>query len=86
MSRPVRPQAAGRLLELALAAGPIPASSVQPRNRDVDEALQEVALRGGRLAPLVLELLVRLEVVPRADELQAALERHGAIIRVRERC
>ena len=62
MRRPVRVEATRGLLELALASGPVSAPGVQPGDRDVHEPLEEVALGGRRLAPLVLELFVRLEV------------------------
>ena len=74
-----------RLRELPFAAGPVPALGVVPGDRDVDEPLEEVALVPGRRAPLVLELLVRVEVLARADELDAACERHRSIIGVRDR-
>lgn len=73
MRRPVPLEAPRGLLELPPAAGLVPATGVEPRDRDVDEPLEEVTLGGGRGAPLVLELLVRLEVGARADELQALL-------------
>ena len=74
MRRPVGLEAAGRLLELALAARPVPATPVMPGDCDVDEPLEEVALLGGRFAPLVLELLVRLEVRALTDQSDAMLE------------
>lgn len=74
------------LLELALAARPVPAAGMQPGDRDVDEPLEEVALGSRGLAPLVLQLLVRLEVVAGADEVEASFEPHAGIIGVRERC
>jgi len=67
---------ASGLLELALAARPVPATPVVPGDCDVDEPLEEVALLGGRFAPLVLELLVRLEVRPLTDQSDALLEPH----------
>ena len=82
----VRAEAARRLLQLALAARAVAPFRVEPGDRDVDEPLEEVALLRRRGSPLVLELLVRLEVLPRADEIEASLESHGRIIRVRERC
>ena len=48
MLRRVAIEPSRRLGELALAAGPISALRVQPRDRDVDEPLQEVALVFGR--------------------------------------
>ena len=78
MQRPIRTETTGRRFELALAAWPVAPARVQPRHRDVDEALQEVTLLERRLPPFVLELLVRLEVLARPDELQTALEAHHA--------
>ncbi len=86
MGRSIRAEAARGLLELTLAARPVPAARVQPGDRDVHEPLEEVALRSRRLAPLVLQLLVRLEVGAGADEIEASFEPHPGIIDVRERC
>jgi hypothetical protein len=38
------------------------------------------------VAPLVLELLVRVEVLAATDEIEASLESHGRSIRDRARC
>jgi hypothetical protein len=76
MPGPIRSEASRRLLELTLAAGAIRQLRVQPCDGDVDEPLQEVALAVWRLAPLVLELLVRLEVLACADQLQPTFETH----------
>jgi hypothetical protein len=84
MARPIGVESTQRLLELALAARLISAGRVQPSDCDMHETLEEVALRLRRLAPLVLELLVRLEVGSGADELQPALEGHPLIIGSRE--
>jgi hypothetical protein len=62
------------LLELPLAADPVPAPGLVPRDRDVDEALEEVALAVGRGAPRILERLVRLEERAGADQVEAARE------------
>jgi len=63
-----------RLRELPLAADPPPASRLVPRDRDVDESLEEVALlRRGR-APRELELLVRVEIAAAPDQGQPALK------------
>jgi hypothetical protein len=63
-----------RLLELPLAPDAPAAARLVPRDRDVDEALEEVALvRRGR-APGVLELLVGGEVVARANQREAAVK------------
>ena len=47
-----------------------------PRDRDVDEALEEVALVRGRFAPLVLERLVRVEPALGPHQLQTLFETH----------
>ncbi len=73
MRRGVRPESAGRLLELTLAPDPVSAARLVPGNGDVDETLQEVPLGGPRRAPGDLELLVRLEVPPAADQFEPAL-------------
>ena len=64
-----------RLLELARRCDGTTAARLVPRDGDVDEALEEVALFRGRCAPRFLELLVRLEVPPGANLLEPALER-----------
>jgi hypothetical protein len=61
MLRCERCETAARLRELAFAAGAIPASRLVPRDRVVDEALEEVLLGGIGGSPNVLERLVRLE-------------------------
>ncbi len=86
MCRRIAPQPSRRLLELALAAGAVAAFRVEPRDGHVNESLQEVPLLGRRISPLVLELLVRLEVLTAANQLQAALEAHGGIISVGREC
>ena len=86
MARPVAAEASLGLHELPLAAVAVAALGVQPRDGDVDEPLQEVALGGRSRAPLVLELLVRLEVGALTDQLQSFGERHRPIIGVRRRC
>ena len=86
MRGPVGLEAASGLLELPFAAVPVVPLRVEPGHGDMDETLEEVTLRGGRLAPLVLELLVRLEVRTGANQLQPSLEAHRAIIGIRERC
>ena len=70
----IRRKPPGRLLELALAADAVAASGLVPRDRDVDQPLEEVALLGGRRAPGVLELLVGGEELPAADQVEPALE------------
>jgi len=76
MRGPIRSEASRRLLELTLAAGAIRPLCMQPCDGDVDEPLQEVAFAVRRFAPLVLELLVRLEVLACADQLQPTFETH----------
>ena len=56
-------EAARGLLELAFAPRAVATARLVPRNRDVDEPLEEVALARRRRAPLELELLVRGEVL-----------------------
>ena len=58
-----RLEPAQRLCELPLGADLASAPGLVPRNRDVHETLEEVALLGGRRAPRILELLVRGEVL-----------------------
>ena len=70
----VRPEPPGRLLELPLAADAVPAAGLVPRDREVDEALEEVALLGRRGPPDVLELLVGGEVLAVANQVESALE------------
>jgi hypothetical protein len=70
-------ETAGRLLELPLAARPVATLRVKPRDCDVHEPLEEVALRLGCVPPFVLELLVRLEVRARADQLEPFGEPHA---------
>ena len=86
MARTIWSQAACSFLELPLAAGPVTATRMVPGDGDVYETLQEVPLRRRRLAPLVLQLLVRLEVGAGANQIAASLESHNGIISVRERC
>jgi len=66
-----RREAPESLRELTLGADPSSASRLIPRDRDVHEPLEEVALLGRRRAPRVLELLVRGEVLARSDQLEA---------------
>ena len=74
MRRGVGRQPAARLLELALTADLVAAAGLVPRDRDVDEALQEVALVRLRCSPRVFELFVRGEELTGADQLQSAFE------------
>jgi hypothetical protein len=73
--RRVRREPALRLCELALAADAVPTTGLVPGDSDVNEALQEVALRRLSRTPRVLELFVRSEVLAGADQRQAARER-----------
>jgi hypothetical protein len=70
MQRSEGRQAAPCLRKLPLAAGPVPAARVVPGDRDVDETLEEVLLRRLCRAPRLLELLVRLEVLPAPDQIE----------------
>jgi hypothetical protein len=74
--RSVRTEAPESLLELTAAADLIAPAGLVPRDRNVDEPLKEIPLTLLAGPPGVLELLVRREVLPVADQLQAALE-HG---------
>ena len=86
MRRCVRGESTRRLLELTLATGSVSPFCMEPADRDVDEALQEVTLCGRRVAPLTLELLVCVEVLAGTDQLESAFEPHRTIIGVREEC
>jgi hypothetical protein len=72
--RRVRAQPPRSLLELALAADAVPAAGLVPGDRDVDEALEEVALLVRRRAPRVFENLVSREELTGADQVEAARE------------
>ncbi len=74
MRRRKRTQPTRRLLELALAADAVPAPGLVPRDRDVNEPLEEVLLLGGACPPGVLQLLVCGEELTAADQLEAALK------------
>jgi hypothetical protein len=69
-----RGQPSGCLLELALAADAVPATRLVPRDRHVDQPLEEVLFRRLRGAPRQLELLVRGEELAAADRFEPALE------------
>jgi hypothetical protein len=58
---------------------------VVPRDGDVHEPLEEVALAGLRRPPRVLERLVRLEEAPRVDQREAELVAAGRLGRARLR-
>jgi hypothetical protein len=65
-------EATRRLRELPLAPGPVPATGVVPGDRDVDEALEEVLFPRLRRPPRLLELLVRLEVLASANQIETS--------------
>jgi hypothetical protein len=67
MCRRERLEPAQRLGELPLGADLASAPGLVPGHRDVHETLEEVTLLSGRRAPGILELLVRGEVLARAD-------------------
>ena len=71
----VRPKPPGRLLELPLAADPVAAAGLVPRDGHMHQTLEEVAL--GRLgrSPGVFQFLVGGEELAGPDQLQPALER-----------
>jgi len=69
-----------RLLELPLAPDPSPATGLIPSDSHVDEALVEVALGARRRTPCELELLVRREELPGADQVEPV--REPALLRV----
>ena len=58
-------QAPACLLQLPLAARPLAATGLVPRDGHMDEALAEVSLAGLGRPPCRLQLLVCLEVLPR---------------------
>ena len=67
----VRGQPTLRLRELSLEADAVPARVLVPRDDDVHEALEEVALGRRRRSPRELEGLVRVEVPTRSREREA---------------
>jgi hypothetical protein len=74
VGRPVGGQAPRGLFELPLEPGPVSSPRVVPRDGDVDEALEEVALTWLGRAPEVLQHLVRFEIFGAVDQLEPALE------------
>jgi hypothetical protein len=70
----VWPESPRGLFELPLAADAVPPACLVPRDRDVDETLEEVALLGRRRAPHILEHLVRSEELAAPDQLEPAPE------------
>ena len=73
MCRGERTEPPRRLLELALATNAVPAAGLIPRDRDVDEALEEVFLRWVCREPDVFERLVGLEVLALGNLLETGL-------------
>jgi hypothetical protein len=71
-----------RLCQLPLRADLAPTSGLVPGDGDVHQALEEVALLGGRGAPGILELLVRGEVLARTNQLDARLIRGLELLRL----
>jgi hypothetical protein len=69
-----RLEAADRLLQLSLGTDPAAAAGLVPRDCDVNESLEEVALLRRRGPPRFLELLVRGEVLAGADQLEALIK------------
>src|SRR5262245_65247056 len=74
----VRAESPRRLLELAFATRAVVSLRVEPRDRDVDEALEEVPLLARGAPPFVLELFVGVEVAPHADQLESSSQAHRA--------
>jgi hypothetical protein len=75
----VGPQSPPGLFELPLGPDAVATPGLVPRNGDVDEALEEVALLWVGRPPRVLELLVRPEVLAPADQIEPG----GQLIRLR---
>jgi hypothetical protein len=67
-----------RLFELALATDAIAAAGLVPRDGDVHETLEEVALGLVSRSPRVLELLVCREELARPDQFEPIRERVAA--------
>ena len=72
----VRAEAPRRLLQLARRAGRVAARRVVPRDRDVDEPLEEVPLGLRGVAPFVLQRLVGVEPSLVAHQPDSLLQRH----------
>ena len=67
-------------LKPAMNLDPSPATGLIPSDSHVDEALVEVALGARRRTPCELELLVRREELPGADQVEPI--REPALLRV----
>ena len=63
-------ETASRLRKLPLAVRPVPPAGVVPGDRDVDETLEKVLLHRLGRPPGLLELLVRLEVLPAPNQVE----------------
>jgi hypothetical protein len=74
MSRFVGREPSDCFCELSFHSDLPSAARLVPGDGDVDEALEEIALLRGRRAPRILELLVRCEVLARADQRYALLK------------
>ena len=72
----VRRQAAGSLLELPRRTWLVAVGGMVPGDRHVDEPLEEVPLPRRRLAPFLLEFLVRVEPALRTHERKSVFEAH----------
>src|SRR5690242_13523410 len=79
----VRRQAPDRLFELALGSDLPAAVRLVPRDRHVDESLEEIAFGLGRGTPGELELLVRGEVLAAPDQLKPPLVARFELLRLR---
>jgi hypothetical protein len=66
--RRVGTEPAGGFLQLSLAPDPVAALGLVPRDGNVDEPLEEVALLLRRRSPGVFELLVGREELATADQ------------------
>jgi hypothetical protein len=78
--RGVGGEATRRLPQLPCARGAAAGHArVVPRDRDVDEALEEIALRAIARAPGLLESLVSREEVAALDQLEATLVGFGDV-------
>ena len=73
---------AQRFCELPLGADLASAPRLVPRDRHVNETLEEVALVAGRRAPRVLELLVRGEVLAGPNQLDSSPIRGLELVRL----
>jgi hypothetical protein len=74
MRRRVRREAADRFGKLPVHSDALSATGLIPRDRYVDEPLQEVALFGRRGTPCIFELFVRGEVLAGTDQLDAGIK------------